>query len=640
MLQGRPLSSLLTSKFRKRAEEDSRVFVPIIAREPVPLEREKSSLAHLPDHVVRHIFNYAQESSTEDILTVALLSSSLYGHARYVQHRVVHIDLNESRQTRNRLDLIVCRNLLPAIRILKVSGRDRDELADREETLIRLADMLLGMTGLRDLDWDVGEKTAVPIPISILKSLPFHMRLHTRVICEESAESHSQGREFLAYLANNRNLFTLSVRVWFITELECLKTMQALKKVLLSCPNLVRLPLIDVGYPGRPPHGIMDGPGLGAPYCGLGLSGVEKPAPLEELGIQFYPWGHERRQAQEIYAEGYPEKGLEWDYWANTFDWSQLLRLNDIPCEVASVMLPKLVSLKEMVVADRCYAWDKTTFLNEIPSTLELLSIPSWEHVGYKPDSIIRHGTQLRRLEVHRAEHMPYHFVTDQDLVQLCDGLPRLEELAIDIARDENTNDWPYGALDAIARFPRLRTVELWFQLGYGRDPAPTPFVTVSSASYLFGYLCKRSKSIQRLILHSGAPSSLIMTGPYTRDKPFWAMQNSVTLVCNMAYEGNAKGGVLSVTCPNLSNELNRKLARLSRGEGDGIILADLDVKELPLKTALDGPLTMAEWEDWQHQRWTRWRKAHREQTTMLGKLAIRPSRRVWEKLKKIASIH
>lgn len=634
MPQMHSLSSLFARKLQQGNEEDSRILIPVVAREPVPLERGKPSLAHLPDHVVRRIFSFVQESSAEDILTVASLSSYLYAHARYVQHRVVHIDLNENTQARKRLDLITCHGLLPAIRMLKVSGGDRRELEDCEDILIHLAGMLPDMTGLRDLDWNAGKNTVVPIPVSILEPLPSHLRLHTSVICEETSESHAQAREFLVRLVNNRNLFTLSVRVYYTIEQECLRTMQALRNALLSCPNLVRLPQVNVCYPSRPPHGIVEGPGSRNLYCGLGLSGGEKPSALEELGVEFYPWGHKAIHSYDMYAVGYPEEGSELEYWAETFDWSRLRRLNIIPNELASLIIPKLINLREMVVSDRCYPWDKTVFLNEVPSTLESLTIPSWDHVGYKPDSIIRHSTQLRKLEVHRVDQLPYHFMTDQDLAQLCDGLPYLEELGIDIDRDENTNDWPYGALDAIARFPRLRTIELWFKGGHPRDPAPTPFITVSSARRLFSYLRERSKSIRRLVLHSGAPPSMVFTTIYTRDKPYWAMQNSLTLVCNMVYEGNAKEGAVSVTCPSLSNELNKKLDRLSRGDGDRIVLADLDVKELPLKTALDGPLTMAEWEDWRHQRWVRQRKAHREQTTTLGRFIIRPSRLVWEKLK------
>ncbi|KAI1778974.1 hypothetical protein F4818DRAFT_403050 [Hypoxylon cercidicola] len=459
----------------------------------------------------------------------------------------------------------MCRNLGPAIRMLKVSGGDRDELVDGKETLIRLVDMLPGMRGLRDLDWNVGEKTPVPIPVSILELLPFNLRLHTTIICEEDIESHAQARESLAHLASNRNLFSLSVKIWYTSEQECLETMQALRGVLLSCPNLVGLPLIDVSYPSRPPHGLMEAP-ISPQYCGLGLSSGEKPPALEELGIQMYPWGGDRYHRNINIGEGYPEKGLELEYWAKTFDSSRLLRLNDIPSFIALLIPTQLVSLREVVVGNRFYAWDKTEFLNKIPSKLEFLSIPSLEHVGYKPDSIIRHGSWLRKLQVHQLEHVPYCFMPDQYLAQLSSGLPHLEELAIHIARDEGTNNWPYAALDAIARFPRLRTVELWFRLGHGRESVPTPFVTASSARHLFSYLRERSKSIQCLIIHSGAPLDMtksIAVRFWPAIELSWAVCNSVTLVCNVVYKGHADGGFLSVTCPGLSNELNKQLERL-----------------------------------------------------------------------------
>ncbi len=631
MPRRRPFSSLFDNKLRQQCDEkDSRVFIPITIREPVPLERGRPSLTDLPDNVVQRILEFIQDLGTDEILTVALLSSSLYAGARYIQHSVVHIDLDKSRHARDRLDLIMHRGLLPAIRKLEVSGSHHDELREEDkEILSRLADMLPSITGLRDLEWKVGRTTAVPIPASILEPLPSRLRLHTCVICKNGVESHVQAREFLAHLANNQNLFTLSVQVSFISEQECLGTMRALRNLLLSCPNLRRLPLIDVWYPRD--HGIGYGPGPGAPYCGLGLSDGERPPALEELGVAGYPWGRESRQTGGIYCLGYPEKGAEWDYWAETFDWSRLLRLNDIPSDLASLIAPKLTRLKELMFEERFdLRWDKTGFLNEITSPLELLSIPSWDHTGKNPGTITRHGAGLRKLKIHQLELLwtTDSCVTDRGLAQLSNGLPRLEELAIDIARDRDANDWPYKALDAIAKFPCLRTVELWFRLSDGYEPAPAkPILTISSARHLFSYLRERNQKIQRLILHSGAPSP----SPFTFDgQPSWAVQNSSTLVCNMVYDGDAEEGCLSVTCPSLSKELNARLDRLARGGSSRIVPAELDEESLPLHVALDGPLSVDQWLDWRGRQYVRRRKTQREQTSMLGRFIIGPLKRAW----------
>ncbi|KAI1375971.1 hypothetical protein F4677DRAFT_419907 [Hypoxylon crocopeplum] len=627
MPQRRPMSSLFVRWLRQPNEKISRVPISITAREPVPLERGRSSIAYLPNDVIFRILGFVQDSSTEDILTVASLSSSLYAQARYVQHRVVHIDLDNSRHAHDRLDLLVRCHLLPAVRMLEVSGSHYDELQEENiEVIARLADMLPSMTGLRDLDWKVGQKTAIPIPSAILEPLPRPLRLHTSVTCTYTSESHAQAHEFLARLTNNQSLFALSVRVSFITEEQCLETMRALKKVLLSCSNLRRLPWIDVWYPrGGFPGG---GPGIDSLYCGLGLSGGERPPALEELGITYYPWGQENKPPVRVYCIGYPEKGTEVEYWAKTFDWSQLIKLTELPPELAGLIAPKLTRLREVLYQEQLGFWDMSTFINDIASPLELLTIPSWTHVGNKPDAMIRHGSSLRKLKMHQCERLwkPNSCVAGPDLAQLSNGLPRLEELVIDIARDEGTNDWPYGALDAIANFPSLRTVELWFGLGDGSTPPPTPFLTISSARHLFGYLRERSSSVQRLILHSGAPVNFTLSG-----KPSWEMQNSITFVCNIVYNGDAEEGFLEVTCSNLSRELNSQLYRLAQGDGDRIPTAELDARTLPLKLALDGPLTMDEWTVWSRQDWIRRQNAYREQHSKLRKFIIGPLKRAWK---------
>ncbi len=550
--------------------------------------------------------------------------------ARYVQHRIVHINLDQSKHARGRLDILLRNLLLPAVRVLEVSGSRQNpqlqEEGEGNEILTLLAGMLPGMAGLRDLHWHVRSKTdtslfrpteaMVPIPLSMLDHLPSQVRLHTSVTCEDTYEFHNQAyaREFLARLVDNQNLFSLSVRISFLDEHECRETMRALKRVLLSCPNLVSIPSLYVWYPSGPQyHGVAEGPTLGAPYCGLGLSGCERPPALEELGIDMYPWGHE---VSGWYCIGYPEKGAESHYWAETFDWSRLLRLNDINSDLALKIAPKLTHLKEVVFGERCGAlWEErkltATFLDEIPTALELLSIPSWSHVDYKPSPITRHGAELRKLKMHRVEKWwtTDSLVTDKDLVDLCNGLPHLEELAIDIARDKNGNDWPYSALDIIARFSCLRTVQLWFELGNGRPAPPTPHLTVFAARQLFGYLRERNKNIQCLKLGSRAPSA----APYWfRSHPCWEVQNSISFVCEVSIrDGDAAEGFIRVTCPDLSREMNAELGHLVKGNRKERRGLSEDVTRLPLKVALDGPLPIDEWTAWY------WNKARRRQTSI-----------------------
>jgi hypothetical protein len=633
----RPYFNALARKHQHQHHSNNKhVPARITAREPVPLDPGRPSLAQLPEHVVLLILSFIQDSSPGDVRKIAALSSALYEMALYVQHHTVHIDLDQSRHARDRLNLLSHNLLLPAVRVLEVSGsRQNLQLQEEEEgneILNLLADTFPGMTGLRDLHWHVRSKrniplylrreATVPIPPSMLNHLPSQARLHTSVTCEDTLELHdqAQAREFLARLVDNQNLFSLSVQVSFFNQHECRETMRALKRVLLSCPNLASIPRLNVGYPrDRAYHGVWDGPVLGVPYCGLGLSNGERPPALEELGVVRYPWGQEPFAVNGYDCHGYPEKGIESHYWAETFDWSRLLRLNDIPDNLALKIAPKLTHLKEVIFEERgSEYWEKekttATFLEEIPTALELLSIPSWSNVGNKPGPITRHGAELRKLKIHEQWWTAHSLVTDKDLVDLCKGLPHLEELAIDMARDKNGNDWPYSALDIIARFSRLRTVQLWFELGDGRATPPTPHLTVSAARQLFGYLRERNKNIQRLELGSCARSFF----SFVSDQPSWEMQNSISLVCEGSIrDGDVVEDFIRVTCPRFSKEMNAELGRLANGNREGRGGLPEDATRLSLKVALDGPLTRDEWTAWQELQSLHWHKAHRRQTSI-----------------------
>ncbi|KAL9617805.1 MAG: hypothetical protein Q9160_007410 [Pyrenula sp. 1 TL-2023] len=605
---------------RPNGERKSRVRIDIITRAPKPLDPAKPSVAQLPEDIVQQILGYLQQLWPQDVLTVASLSSYLYKPARYVQHRDVHIDLKWSKHIHERLDLIICRGLLPAVRTFEVSGSCeywKEPESEARDVLNRLADMLPGMGGLRVFGWQV----QTPIPMPILESLRHGVDLCTTVSCDSADGSHAQAREFLDRLANNTRLRTLSVQIEFVNDQECLKTMQVLKKILLSCPNLTRIPLLDVHYPRgvcrsfRPSRN-------GALVCGVGLSGGERPLALEELGIRDYPCGI----GGALYCRGerrYSERGHEWKYWVEGFDWSRLARLNNVPPIDPAIVAPKMTGLRQLIIDD--YRGGEANFLDEITSPLNVLSILGWSRLSNRSDTITKHGPTLQKLKIHQPEgHWSRNAddtVTVLDLVQLSDGLPHLEELALDITRHGSSTLWPYAALDAISRFPSLRAVELWFPLGT-KPPAPTPLLIVSSARHIFSYLHERNRNIWRLILHSGTPYN-----PYSFDnRDTWSDHMSITYVCNMAYDGDAGEGRISVTCPDLSPEMNERLDRLvQKSDLDPLDPRTLDKAGLLLKSALEGPLTWDDWKAWQQER----RKPDfREQNGVLQKFMIGPFKR------------
>lgn len=227
--------------------------IRITARDPVLLDLERSSLALLPHHVLVRILSFIQDSDSSDIWVIAAVSSILYETVRYIQYHTLSINLDKSGVARNHLDLLSRNLLCPAVRTLKILGskqkiEGQDEVED-DEILTQLANMLPGMTGLRDIHWHVKwnsdstipnrpKEATVTIPLSILHRLSSQVRLHTSVTCEDDPRIMNQGeaRGFLSRLADNTNLYSLSVEIAFWDELECRKTMRSLKYVLLSVP--------------------------------------------------------------------------------------------------------------------------------------------------------------------------------------------------------------------------------------------------------------------------------------------------------------------------------------------------------------------------------------------------------------------
>ncbi|KAM0418793.1 hypothetical protein ACHAPT_012303 [Fusarium lateritium] len=584
--------------------------IEVKARTPVPLDSTKPSVAQLPDHVVHIILDLLQHVRPEAVRDIALVSPSLYEQARYAQNQHVRIDLDKANHGLNRLDLIGRLGQAAAVQAVRVVGcklRNQDA-KDVNQVLARLVSIIPSMTGLRHFDWHVTRPstasardhagpTSLPIPSDMLEVLPQMVRLHTSVCCNALQDSHVEARTFLRNLKHNQNLSTLSVDVIYMNDQMCLDTMRALKCVLLSCPNLTRLPQIDVHYP----RGTCFGGGPMNPYCGLGFSGHEKPPPLQELGIREYPWGDRR-------IIGYPIEAWEGAHWVSTFDWSRLVRLNFMASHLASSLVPHLAMLRELVFEDPTYDME---FLDGVVSPLETLSFMSWDRIGNDLGRVTKFAPTLRRLRVHEDEsgwrYDPHRFITRSDLMLLSTSLPNLQHLALDMERDKEAQQWPYAALDAIAAFPSLETVELWFPLGY-ESPAPTPLLTVSSASHLGGYLRDQNENIQRVTLHSGAPSPswvhpsahFLGTDLYIPG-PSWAKHNSVTFEYGMVYDGDVMNRRRSsVTCLDLSSGMNRRLRQLAQGtnrqETDPEELNEDDIR---LIAALDGPLDKPEWNAW-----------------------------------------
>lgn len=534
-------------------------------------ESNTISLEKLPDDIMLNIFDAVQELSPEAMPSLALVCSTFYCHARRAQFRDISVDL-DSEDVEDRLLFASKNGLLSHIHTLAVKG------APNPVRLAQLGNLIQSMAGLRDVEW-----RAATIPEPILRSLQdiARIRLHIFVI--------DNSKQLLTDVASSPILSSLCVKITYKSAQDCLEVTRPLKRVLLSCPNLRNLSL-DLS----PPHGgcvPFDPP---AQYIGLGLSGGERPPALEELEVINYPWGFKCNSPHGVNCIGYPEEGLEMDYWANSFDWSRLRRLAVVSIMLGTKLLPKLTFLKHVRLK---YGQGpaEQAFFEQLPSMLESVCVPTLECIGI--NGILQHGESLRELKIHQTEHngkWEDSIIPNTILASLCTGLPQLRVLSINA--DRHGDCWPYEMLDFLAKFPRLRKLELWFALGHARSVPPQPYLTMASASHLIEYLHERSSSIQYLHVHSGTPLQAADFGPV---EAYWPSQNSTSFICVLEDTGkNAAQFPFSITCPKLSEEMNIKMQHIVRGEEQRWLPTE---SRIDFRVALEGPMRVQEWVDWHY---------------------------------------
>ncbi len=556
-------------------------------------------IAKVPEEVILHIFALVQAGGPHDVASLALVHPRFYRPARDVQHRSVTIDLvNQHGAAAKQLDLIAKENLLPSIRKLRVLRSSRIPDLD---CLGRLTSMVPNMTALRSLHW---EYNSIPTAVlAALPRLPLPVQLH--VIIRDNIGRDPEARQLLAALSGCAALVSLTLDTIYVTADACLQLSKPLKQLLLTCPNLANLSL-DMDIP-RDGSALFPTP----TYHGLGFANGERPLrPLESLLIHGYPWGERDplgRFAQQ--SEGYPGAGAEMDYWADTFDWSALRRLEatsvDSQALLANTLAPRLTALREVRFTA---GWDLRdgslgAFLALVPSSLEAVGLPSLGSGVGGVAALARHASTLRKLTVRQpeprsdpdawAEHIPSTAVLEE-LLSTC---PHLEELGIDLLRPGG--DWPREELEVLGRFPRLRALELWFGFGdWSSLGPPQPALTASAAAELFASLRRACPTLRELRVHSGYPPPLpqnILAEVWWSSYPW---ENATSFACRVPEHGEAAAAVggAAVTSPWLSVRLNERMQRILRGEERRKeVHADL----LALRVALDGPLPYEEWERW-----------------------------------------
>ncbi|KAK7928905.1 hypothetical protein PG985_005903 [Apiospora marii] len=586
-------------KCGKVRRKDRKKLPPVISsRKPVPLDPTKPCLAQLPDNLILLIL---EPLPVEDLLQVAPVSSHLYDHARDVQYYEVHIDLGRRQHALPRLDLVLRLCRVPIIRSLVITGQITGEASEAEmdeevfPILSRIGfDMLRHAFDLRDFHWRVQNGTTTePIPYFILESLPARTRLHLTFHHDCNDETQALAQEFLARLQGNLNLKSLVAGGRRGNGGDKSEIMRGLQGLLTSCPNLTSFSGSDHG--DNLHH---RGPRLSS--VGLGLIAGQRPAaPLEELGLETYEWG------------SYPDN----------LNWSRLTVLRGVDDNTAQYLVPKLTNLQRLEVGEAYRHVCERDVLEQVCSPLEALSLTSYTEVThrddptgpyydpcFRPSGILRFGATLRELTLLEP-------ISDAGLRELSRGLPRLETLALDPYMPYSALGPSYDGeefLEAVAGFPRLRSLELWTASSCYIPDRP---IAVDLARAVFARLRARSDSVRRLVLHSGAKPK------YPTN---WeTFTNFIHLECRLVYEGCAGGSAsgeggeeeeeedmhgyyVSVSSPDLGSAQNLELDRLARlppKDRPIRLVAELGEQEMLIKAALEGPQVRDEWDACQREK-------------------------------------
>jgi hypothetical protein len=581
-----------------------------------------------------------------DIKSLCLVNSYLNKTARYGLHHNIRLDLldedfrtpkqrvsrlalnglshaarpadEDLRKAQQRLSRLENDGLLPAVRSLEVSGISRRlnrianvhgkarawnqrELDKRLDLLCR---SLPQMTGLKHLVWH-----GSAVPDEVLTTLHTCPEVKLSIISRESHEYSP-----LQCLQSCTNLYALDIQHTYVQAEECLLVTKPLREILLTCPNLRKLKL-DISMPrsGCVVHGDPE------EYHGIGFRNGEKPPPLEELILDGYPFGllppgpvEQAMMWGYGNYKGYPADMEEVKYWIEMFDWSQLRRLGGRPSGFSLTLMPQLSASPLEEISIECGGRGQDTIVPafmSLPTTLKAIEVDSFPDISLA--CITRHCNSLQRLRIHHTER--YDDSWNNEVVDHCslceirEHCPHIEELGLDIARDE---DWPYETLDILAGFPRLHTLTLWFELGIRDNDNPTkPYVTFSAAAKLFNYIHTRNSRIRKLTVHSGAPPGFGFG--YPSRGAFWPDENSATFECKLSpRDDEGPKGIFTTTCTTLGKAENNMLRSLLAQYPDGNVSLGGGVKEIEkywsgltsqraCKVAWEGPMPMVpiDWE-------------------------------------------
>ncbi len=489
------------------------------------------------------------------------------------------------------------------------------------------------MTGLRQLRW-----TGTTLPEALVQHLADHPQLSLHLSLHATDhQTHLPGRLARLNLLNQlptmlspalQNLTSLRLNLTYTSPPLCRTLLQtSLKTLLLSTPSLRSLSL-NISY--SPPEGGIDPTDAWKQYCGFGLTGDDAPpCRLESLEVLAYPFGMVAgaipgfEDHVDLFAniDKYPNRAPETEDWAERFDWSRLRRLRMHPgCgTLFSALAPRLEAVEEVEFIrprggerNPVRALEAVTgYAALLPETarLRVFSTPRMYPFedGFLLGHIAPHAATLRELVVYATP------VDAKDVGRLRWVLPGLEKVSVVCRREggrwPDEVGWPEGVFAALAGFGKLRELEVWFDVGSGKEVV-LPGVTAETAREVAGTIWKLKREVEagggllrKVTVRSGSVARRTIRAFGIGEVVGWMEDHEVGFEC-VWREGEAGEGV-EVRCLGLSDVQNGRLREIvaARAAGEKGDMTDEERDNIRFVMALDGPMTMDDWRDWKKAR-------------------------------------
>jgi hypothetical protein len=487
---------------------------PIQARAPQKADANRCSLNDLGDDLIVMVIELLYGDSPDSLDRVALVSSYYYEAARHRQLRKVRLTIGtDNGELEKKISRLRAANHISATRHVSIhDDLEHDSIQDEADETQRAAQHLIvlflqDIDGLADVEWHtrMAPYSKPGLPTELLEALRRRprVRLGLEVNSWRQGDLQEPSEALLQYttpLEGFLNLTSLGIQFQYYHELRARGMFKATRSLLLSCPNIRRLRLnIALPQGGCVPRGWKIN------YLGLGFVAGDCISALEELDLREVDIGP--TSPPFFYTGeflGYEGDGSEMDVWAS-FDWSRLKRLATDDIEFAMALAPQLTALEEVAfckVVDTQLSSGSPqpdlgmqfrAFYEQLPVALEVVEIPSVEVVGTL--AVVRHAAKLRRLNIFNEKGLdkspPKNDVVA--LGEIADKCTLVEELSLDVERD---GEWPYDLFNVLAKFPRLKALELRFAYySSDRNGVLEPFLTAGAASAISEYIHSRRPS-------------------------------------------------------------------------------------------------------------------------------------------------